>query len=33
MFELFDEVPFILKRFLKDLSRTVTSILNLDYLI
>nr|POF21031.1 hypothetical protein CFP56_53756 [Quercus suber] len=31
--ELLDEVPLVPKKFLKDLSGTITSVLNLDYLI
>ena len=33
MFELLDEVPLILEKFLKDLIGTITSMLNSDYLI
>ena len=33
MFELLDEVPLVLEKFLKDLSGTITSVLNPDYLI
>ena len=33
MIELLDEVPLIPEKFLKDLTGTVTSVLNLDYLI
>ena len=33
MFELLDEVTLIPEKFLKDLIGTVTSVLNLDYLI
>ena len=33
MFELLDEVPLILEKFLKDLARAVTFVLNPDYLI
>ena len=33
MFELLDEVPLIPEKFLKDLSSTITSVLNPDYLI
>ena len=33
MLELLDEVPLIPEKFLKDLSGTVTSVLNPDYLI
>ena len=33
MFELLDEVPLVPKKFLKDLSGTITSVLNPDYLI
>ncbi|KAK9990947.1 hypothetical protein SO802_025932 [Lithocarpus litseifolius] len=33
MFELLDEVPLVPKKFLKDLSSTITSVLNPDYLI
>ena len=33
MFELFDEVPLVLGKFLKDLSGTITSVLNPDDLI
>ena len=33
MFELLDEVPLVLEKFLKDLFGTTTSVLNPDYLI
>ena len=33
MFELLDEVPLVPEKFLKDLSGTITSVLNPDYLI
>ena len=33
MFELLDEVPLVLEKFLKDLSGTTTLVLNPDYLI
>jgi len=33
MFELLDEVPLVPEKFLKDLSGTITLVLNLDYLI
>ena len=33
IFELLDEVPLVPKKFLKDLSDTITSVLNPDYLI
>jgi len=33
MFELLDEVPLVPKKFLKDLSGTVTLVLNPNYLI
>ena len=33
MFELLDEVPLVLEKFLKDLFGTITSVLNPDYLI
>ena len=33
MFELLDEGPLVPEKFLKDLSGTITSVLNPDYLI
>nr|POF04786.1 hypothetical protein CFP56_69838 [Quercus suber] len=33
MFELLDEVPLVPEKFLKDLSGTITSVLNPDYLV
>ena len=33
MFKLLDEVPLVPEKFLKDLSGTITSVLNPDYLI
>ena len=33
MFDLLDEFQLILEKFLKDLSSSITTILNLDYQI
>ena len=33
MFDLLDEFQLILEKFLKDLSSSITAILNLDYQI